>query len=284
MPAGPYIRLMRLDRPVGTLLLLWPTLAALWLAAGGFPPALLLGVFIIGTFLMRSAGCVINDIADRKVDPHVERTRNRPFATGEVSLGRAIGLFLVLCLAAASLLIFLTNAARLLAVAGVGVAVLYPFLKRWTHLPQLGLSVAFSWGILMAFAAAAGEVPRAGWVLFAASAAWIVAYDTLYAMTDRADDVEVGVKSTAILFGRFDRLVVGVLQAGALTGFAALGLFFPFGWWYLAGLTAILVLFAYQQVLIREREPAACFKAFLNNTWVGFSLFAAVVLELSPWA
>ena len=284
MPAGPYIRLMRLDRPVGTLLLLWPTLAALWLAAGGFPPALLLGVFIIGTFLMRSAGCVINDIADRKVDPHVERTRNRPFATGEVSLGRAIGLFLVLCLAAASLLIFLNNAARLLAVAGVGVAVLYPFLKRWTHLPQLGLSVAFSWGILMAFAAAAGEVPRAGWVLFAASAAWIVAYDTLYAMTDRADDVEVGVKSTAILFGRFDRLVVGVLQAGALTGFAALGLFFPFGWWYLAGLTAILVLFAYQQVLIREREPAACFKAFLNNTWVGFSLFAAVVLELSPWA
>ena len=284
MPAGPYIRLMRLDRPVGTLLLLWPTLAALWLAAGGFPPALLLGVFIIGTFLMRSAGCVINDIADRKVDPHVERTRNRPFATGEVSLGRAIGLFLVLCLAAASLLIFLNNAARLLAVAGVGVAVLYPFLKRWTHLPQLGLSVAFSWGILMAFAAAAGEVPRAGWVLFAASAAWIVAYDTLYAMTDRADDVEVGVKSTAILFGRFDRLVVGVLQAGALTGFAALGLFFPFGWWYLAGLTAILVLFAYQQVLIREREPAACFKAFLNNTWAGFSLFAAVVLELSPWA
>ena len=284
MPAGPYIRLMRLDRPVGTLLLLWPTLAALWLAAGGFPPALLLGVFIIGTFLMRSAGCVINDIADRKVDPHVERTRNRPFATGEVSLGQAIGLFLVLCLAAASLLIFLNNAARLLAVAGVGVAVLYPFLKRWTHLPQLGLSVAFSWGILMAFAAAAGEVPRAGWVLFAASAAWIVAYDTLYAMTDRADDVEVGVKSTAILFGRFDRLVVGVLQAGALTGFAALGLFFPFGWWYLAGLTAILVLFAYQQVLIREREPAACFKAFLNNTWAGFSLFAAVVLELSPWA
>ena len=284
MPAGPYIRLMRLDRPVGTLLLLWPTGAALWLAAGGFPPALLLAVFIIGTFLMRSAGCVINDIADRKVDPYVQRTRNRPLATGEVSLGRAIGLFLALCLAAASLLIFLNNAARLLAVAGAGVAVLYPFLKRWTQLPQLGLSVAFSWGILMAFAATAGEIPPAGWVLFAAGAAWIVAYDTLYAMTDRADDLEVGVKSTAILFGRFDRLMVGLLQAGALAGFAALGFFFPFGWWYIACLTAILALFAYQQVLIREREPAACFKAFLSNTWVGFSLFAAVVLELSPWS
>ena len=283
MRPGPYLRLMRLDRPVGTLLLLWPTLAALWLAAGGVPPVVLLAVFIVGTFLMRSAGCVINDIADRKVDPHVERTRNRPLATGEVSLGQAIALFLALCLAAAFLLIFLNDAARVLAAAGVGVAVLYPFLKRWTHLPQLGLGVAFSWGILMAFAAVTERVPPAGWVLFAASAAWIVAYDTLYAMTDRADDLKVGVRSTAILFGRFDRLAVAVLQAGTLAGFAALALFYPFGWWYMAGLTAILGLFAYQQALIRKREPAACFKAFLNNTWVGFSLFAAVVLELSLW-
>ena len=283
MHPGPYLRLMRLDRPVGTLLLLWPTLAALWLAAGGVPPAALLAVFAIGAFLMRSAGCVINDIADRKVDPRVARTRNRPLAAGAVSLGQAVRLFVVLCVAAASLLIFLNDAARLLAVAGLGVAVLYPFLKRWTNLPQLGLGVAFSWGILMAFAAVTERIPAAGWVLFAASAAWIAAYDTLYAMTDRDDDVNIGVKSTAILLGRYDRLAVGVLQAGALAGFATLGLHYSFGWWYLAGIAAILGLFAYQQALIRAREPAACFKAFLNNTWVGFSLFAAVVLELSFW-
>ncbi len=283
MHPGPYLRLMRLDRPVGTLLLLWPTLAALWLAAGGVPPAALLAVFAIGAFLMRSAGCVINDIADRKVDPRVARTRNRPLAAGEVSLGQAVRLFVMLCVAAASLLIFLNDAARLLAVAGLGVAVLYPFLKRWTNLPQLGLGVAFSWGILMAFAAVTERIPTAGWVLFAASAAWIAAYDTLYAMTDRDDDVNIGVKSTAILLGRYDRLAVGVLQAGALAGFATLGLHYSFGWWYLAGIAAILGLFAYQQALIRAREPAACFKAFLNNTWVGFSLFAAVVLELSVW-
>ena len=281
MRAGPYLRLMRLDRPVGTLLLLWPTLAALWLAAGGMPPAALLWVFVVGTFLMRSAGCVINDIADRKIDPLVARTRTRPLAAGDVSLREAIALFAALCLAAASLLIFLNDASRILAVGGLGIAALYPFLKRWTNLPQLGLSVAFSWGILMAFAAVAQRVPPAGWVLFAASAAWIVAYDTLYAMADRSDDLKAGVKSSAILLGRFDRLGVGILQAGALSGFAALALFYPFGWRYLAGLAAILALFIFQHALIRSREPAACFKAFLNNTWVGFSLFAAIVLELS---
>ena len=280
---GPYLRLMRLDRPVGTLLLLWPTLAALWLAAGGVPPAVLLTVFVLGTFLMRSAGCVINDIADRKVDPHVARTRNRPLATGEVSLGQAVGLFALLCAVTASLLLFLNDAARLLAIAGLGVAVVYPFLKRWTNLPQVGLGVAFSWGILMAFAAVTESVPPAGWVLFAASAAWIVAYDTLYAMTDRDDDLKVGVKSTAILFGRHDRAAVAVLQAGALAGFAVLGFLHSFGWWYAAGLASILGCFACQQVFIRTRDPAGCFKAFRNNTWVGFSLLAAVVLELSVW-
>ena len=285
MRAGPYLRLMRLDRPVGTLLLLWPTLAALWLAAGGIPPAVLLAVFVIGTFLMRSAGCVINDIADRRVDPRVERTRNRPLATGEVSPGQAVALFAVLCLAAASLLALLNNAARLLAVAGLGVAVLYPFLKRWTNLPQLGLGVAFSWGILMAFAAVQARIPASGWVLFAASFLWIVAYDTLYAMTDRADDLKAGVRSTAILFGRNDRLWVFSLQTGAVALFATFGLLhdFSFGWWYVAGLAAMVLLFAYQLTIIRERQPAACFKAFRNNTWVGFSLFAAVVLELSVW-
>lgn len=283
MIPGPYLRLMRLDRPVGTLLLLWPTLAALWLAAGGVPPLMLLGVFVLGTFLMRSAGCVINDIADRKVDPLVARTRNRPLAAGEIGPGQAAGLFAVLCAASASLLFFLNDAARLLAVAGLGVAVLYPFLKRWTNVPQLGLGVAFSWGILMAFAAVQESIPPEGWVLFAASALWVVAYDTLYAMTDRDDDLQAGVKSTAVLLGRHDRLVVGVLQAGALSGFAVLGLSASFGWWYMSGLAAILGLFAYQQVLIRLREPAACFLAFRNNTWVGFSLFAAVAIEQSAW-
>lgn len=281
MQPGPYLRLMRLDRPVGTLLLLWPTLAALWLAAGQSPPASLLTVFVVGTFLMRSAGCVINDIADRNVDPHVQRTRDRPLATGAISLRQAIALFVLLCLAAAVLLLFLNRPARLLAAAGLGIAALYPFLKRWTHLPQLGLGLAFSWGIVMAFAAVTGRVPAAGWLMFAASTAWIVAYDTMYAMTDRADDLEVGVKSTAILFGRFDRLAVAALQACTLAGFSALGLFYPFGVWYPSGMVTVLGLFAYQQVLIRERQPAACFKAFRNNTWVGFSLFAAVVAELS---
>ena len=281
--SNPYFRLMRLDRPVGTLLLLWPTLAALWLAAGGVPPLILLLVFVVGTFLMRSAGCVINDIADRKIDPHVARTRDRPLAAGEISLNRAVWLFAVLCLATASLLVFLNDAARLLAVVGLGVAVLYPFLKRWTNLPQLGLGIAFSWGILMAFAAVTGSIPSTGWVLFTASALWIVAYDTLYAMTDRDDDLKAGVKSTAVLLGRHDRPAVGLLQGGALAGFSVLGFHYSFTWWYPAGLAAILGLFVYQQILIRSREPAACFHAFRNNTWVGFILFAAVVIELSVW-
>ena len=283
MKAGACLRLMRLDRPVGTLLLLWPTLAALWLAAGEVPPGGLLAVFVAGAFLMRSAGCVINDIADRRVDPHVARTSSRPLATGEVGVGQAAGLFVALCAAAASLLIFLNDAARLFAAAGLGIAIAYPFLKRWTNLPQVGLGAAFSWGILMAFAAVTESVPLAGWILFAASAAWIVAYDTLYAMTDREDDLKVGIGSTAILLGRHDRTAVAILQAGTLAGFAAVGFRYSFGWWYAAGLAAILALFVYQQALIRDREPAACFQAFRNNTWVGFSLFAAVVMELSVW-
>ena len=280
MRASPYFRLMRLDRPVGTLLLLWPTLAALCLAAEGLPPLPLIAVFVVGTFLMRSAGCVINDIADRDFDGHVRRTRNRPLATGEIHLKPALLLFVLLCLAAASLLFFLNHATRVLAVAGLSIAVLYPFLKRRTNLPQLGLGVAFSWGILMAFVAVQERIPFAGWVLFAASAAWIVAYDTLYAMTDRYDDLKVGIKSTALLLGKHDRLAVGILQAGAFAGFAAVGWLYHFGWLYAIGLATILGLFVHQQTLVRGRQPAACFKAFLNNSWVGFSLLAATALEL----
>ena len=277
----PYLRLMRLDRPVGALLLLWPTLAALWLAAEGLPPVELIFAFTVGVFTMRAAGCVMNDMADRRLDPHVARTRDRPLASGAVSLGQAAGLLLGLCLIALALLAFLNAPARWLALAALGISGLYPFCKRWFHLPQIVLGAAFSWGILMAFAAVAETVPANGWLLFAASLIWIVAYDTQYAMADREEDLKIGVKSAAILFGRADRLAVGLLQLGALAGFAALGARFSFGWIYGIALTAILALFAYQQTLLRQREPTACLRAFNSNAWVGFSLFAAAVLELA---
>ena len=272
---------MRFDRPVGSLLLLWPTLAALWLAAEGAPPAGLIVVFTLGVFIMRAAGCVINDLADRRFDPLVARTRDRPLATGAISVRGALGLFAGLCLAALALLAWLNAASRWLAVAGLAISLLYPFTKRWTHLPQVVLGVAFSWGIVMAFAAVTGGVPAAGWLFFVASLMWIVAYDTLYAMVDREDDLKAGIKSAAILFGAADRLLVGILQAGALLGFALLGWRCGFGAAYGVGLALIFALLVYQQVLIRERRRDRCFKAFLNNVWVGFVLFAAVVAELS---
>lgn len=273
---------MRFDRPVGSLLLLWPTLAALWVAAEGVPPAALIAVFTLGVFIMRAAGCVINDLADRRFDPLVARTRNRPLATGAISVRGALGLFAGLCLVALALLAWLNAAARWLALAGLAISVLYPFTKRWTHLPQVVLGAAFSWGIVMAFAAVSGEVPATGWLFFVASLLWIVAYDTLYAMVDREDDLKAGIKSTAILFGAADRLMVGVLQAGAWFGFALLGWRSGFGAAYGAGLAVIVALFVHQQILIRERDRDRCFRAFLNNTWVGFALFAGVVAERAP--
>ena len=278
----PWLALMRFDRPVGSLLLLWPTLAALWVAAEGAPPGALVVVFTLGVFIMRAAGCVINDLADRRLDPLVARTRNRPLATGAISVRGALGLFAGLCLAALALLAWLNAAARWLAVAGLAISVLYPFTKRWTHLPQVVLGAAFSWGIVMAFAAVSGGVPATGWLFFVASLLWIVAYDTLYAMVDREDDLKAGIKSTAILFGAQDRLMVGVLQAGAWFGFALLGWRSGFGAVYGTGLAVIVALFVYQQALIRERDRDRCFRAFLNNTWVGFVLFAAVVVERAP--
>ena len=272
---------MRFDRPVGSLLLLWPTLAALWIAAEELPPVDLIAVFTLGVFIMRAAGCVINDLADRHLDPLVARTRNRPLATGAVSVRGALGLFAGLCLAALALLAWLNTLTRWLAVAGLAISVLYPFMKRWTHLPQVVLAAAFSWGIVMAFAAVSGAVPAAGWLLFVASLLWIVAYDTLYAMVDRQDDLKAGIKSTAILFGAADRLMVGVLQAGAWLGFALLGWHCAFGAFYGVGLAVVAALFLYQQALIRARDRDRCFKAFLNNTWVGFTLFTAVLAEFS---
>ena len=278
----PWLSLMRFDRPVGSLLLLWPTLAALWMAAEGVPPVELIVVFTLGVFIMRAAGCVINDLADRRLDPLVARTRNRPLATGAVSVRGAFALFAGLCLAALALLAWLNALTRWLAVAGLAISVLYPFMKRWTHLPQVVLGAAFSWGIVMAFAAVSGEVPAAGWLFFVASLLWIVAYDTLYAMVDREDDLKAGIKSTAILFGAADRLMVGVLQAGAWFGFALLGWRAGFGAAYGVGLAVMGALFVYQQALIRQRERDRCFRAFLNNTWVGFALFAATAVESAP--
>lgn len=274
---------MRLHRPVGTLLLLWPTLAALWIAAKGVPPADILAVFVIGTFLARSAGCVVNDIADRKLDGHVQRTRQRPLPRGEVSVLAAWVLAAVLALLCLALASYLNRLALLLAMVGGAGACLYPFLKRWTHLPQAALGVAFSWGIPMAFAAVTGDVASAAWLLFAASLAWIVAYDTLYAMVDRVDDVKAGIKSSAILFGRADRMAVAALQAVALGLLVWLGAYVGFANLYYVGVAVAAALFLHQQRLIRDREESACFRAFGNNVWVGLALFAGTAGEYA-WA
>ncbi len=278
-----YFQLMRIDRPVGTLLLLWPTLAALWLAAGGLPPWRLIVVFTVGTFVMRSAGCVINDFADRGWDRFVERTRERPLTSGRVSEGEAVGLFLVLTLAAACLLVFLNPLTRALALVGLLLALVYPFMKRWTYLPQVGLGAAFSWAVIMAYASVQSRVPPEAWLMFVASLLWIVAYDTEYAMVDRDDDLQVGIKSTAILFGTADRFMVGLLQVSAVLAFALLGAQLGLGTFYHAGLTAAAALFVYQHYLMRDRSRSGCFKAFRNNVWVGFALFCGVVLQTS-WA
>lgn len=275
-----YLELMRLDRPVGTLLLLWPTLAALWLAADGIPPWYLIVIFTAGTFIMRSAGCVINDFADRDWDRFVERTRHRPLTAGRVSATEALALFAVLVLLAALLLVFLNPLTRWLAVAGLAIATLYPFTKRWTYLPQVVLGAAFSWGLVMAYASVQSRIPADAWLLFAGSLLWIVSYDTLYAMVDRDDDLRVGIKSTAILFGDADRFMVGVLQLVALLTLSLLGAQAGLGAWYHLGLGVALVLFGYQQYLIRERARDGCFKAFRNNTWVGFAFFAGTALDV----
>ena len=274
--AAPYLALMRIDRPVGTLLLLWPTLAALWLAAEGAPPPGILAAFVAGTFLARSAGCVINDIADRKFDGRVQRTRSRPLVTGEVSLGSAWVVLALLALACLAVVLTLNPLARLLALAGAAVAAIYPFLKRWTNWPQAALGIAFSWGIPMAFAAVDGSVGATAWLFFAASLVWIMAYDTVYAMMDRDDDVRIGVRSTAVLFGRADRVVVGALQLSAVGLLLLLGMRSNLGAAYYLAVGVAAALLIHQQWLIRNRQRDLCLRAFSNNVWVGFALFAGV--------
>lgn len=278
--ARPYLTLARIDRPVGTLLLLWPTLAALWAASGSIPSPLLIAVFALGTFFMRSAGCVVNDLSDRDIDGHVGRTKDRPLVNGDISVKQAQIFLLLLLVLAATTLLFLNHLTRLLSFVGLLLAMTYPLFKRWTYLPQVPLGAAFSWGLVMAFAAVQNTVPSQAWLLFIGSLFWIVAYDTLYAMIDRDDDILIGVKSTAILFGNGDRFMVGMLQAIALFIFYLFGEQMGYGLFYKIALFAIAGLFIYQQRIIVDREPAACFEAFRNNQWVGFMLFLGVAFEL----
>jgi 4-hydroxybenzoate polyprenyltransferase len=275
-----YERLMRLDKPIGILLLLWPTLWALWLAAPGQLRLDLLLIFVLGTALMRSAGCVVNDLADRRFDPLVKRTRDRPLAAGQVRPAEALVLALVLLALAFGLVLQLHRLALYLSFFAVAVTVIYPFLKRFFAFPQAGLGIAFSFGVPMAYAAQLGALPAETWVLMAATAFWILAYDTEYAMVDRDDDVKIGIHSSAILLGRHDVAAVMAFQAAFLGIMAAFGAWQRLGAFYYLGLGLAAGFVAHQYRLIRGREREACFKAFLNNNWVGAAVFAGILLDL----
>lgn len=277
-----YHRLMRTDKPIGALLLLWPTLWALWVATPGVPPLGILTVFIAGVWLMRAAGCVVNDYADRKFDGHVKRTANRPLPSGAVSEKEARNLFIVLVLLAFMLVLTLNRMTILLSVAALALAWTYPFMKRYTHLPQVVLGAAFGWSIPMAFAAVSESVPLSCWLMFLANILWAVAYDTLYAMVDRDDDVKIGIKSTAILFGRHDKLIVGILQVLVLVLMAAVGWLNGLGWAFYASVAVAGALFVWQQKMIVHRDRDACFKAFLNNNYVGLALFVGLAVSYLP--
>jgi 4-hydroxybenzoate polyprenyltransferase len=274
-----YWRLMRFDRPIGILLLLWPTYWALWIAAGGMPSLKNGLIFTAGVVVMRAAGCVANDLADKDFDPHVERTSQRPLANGELRPGNAKALLLVLlCIAFA--LVLMTNGLTIaLSLGGAALALTYPLFKRFTHWPQVVLGAAFGWGIIMAFSAETGTVPAVAWWLFLANVLWSVIYDTQYAMVDRDDDRLIGVKSTAILFGRHDRLIIGLFQGTMLLVLVWIGVMLGFqaGWW--VALIGVAGMFFWQQRLLRDRDRSACFTAFLSNNWVGALLFVAVILE-----
>ncbi|MEM9303136.1 MAG: 4-hydroxybenzoate octaprenyltransferase [Pseudomonadota bacterium] len=279
---GPYLRLMRFDRPVGTLLLLWPTLWALWFAADGMPKPSVLLIFVLGVVVMRAAGCAINDYADRNIDPYVKRTANRPLATGEVTPKAALILFGVL-LVTAFLLVCLTNTLTImLAVVGAFLAATYPFLKRYTYVPQIYLGVAFAWSVPMAYAAQTGAVDGMTWLLFAATVLWTTAYDTLYAMVDRDDDIKIGVRSTAILFGDLDRAAVAIAQGCFLAAMFMAGSRAEYGWLYHGGVAIATGLSAWQLWLARDQDRDASFKAFQNNNWVGIAIFAGLLLETWP--
>lgn len=272
-------RLMRTDKPIGALLLLWPTLWALWVATPGLPPLWILAVFVAGVWLMRAAGCVVNDYADRKFDGHVKRTANRPLPSGAVTEKEARNLFVGLVLLSFLLVLTLNSMTILLSVAALALAWVYPFMKRYTHLPQVVLGAAFGWSIPMAFAAVSESVPLSCWLLFIANICWAVAYDTQYAMVDRDDDIKIGVKSTAILFGRHDKLIIGILQVVVMGLMVAVGWLNGLGAAFYASILVAGGLFAYQQKLIAGRERDACFQAFMNNNYVGLALFIGLFIS-----
>lgn len=274
-----YYLLMRLDRPIGIFLLLWPTLWALWIASAGQPDLHVLVVFVAGVVLMRSAGCVINDYADRNIDPQVARTRSRPLAAGQVKPAEALVLFVLLSLSAFALVLTLNRLTIYLSFGGAALAAIYPFMKRYTHLPQVVLGMAFAWAVPMAFAAQTGAIPQLAWLMYVVTVLWAMVYDTMYAMVDREDDLKIGVKSTAILFGDADRIIIGLLQGVMFLGLILLGRQAQLDIMYYFGVFLAAILAIYQQYLIRQREPQACFAAFLNNNWLGAAIFAGIVLD-----
>jgi 4-hydroxybenzoate polyprenyltransferase len=274
-----YALLMRMNRPIGTYLLLWPTVWALWIAGEGNPSTGVTLVFVLGVILMRSAGCVINDYADRDFDPHVVRTQSRPIAAGKVTPKEALILFVALCIVAFALVLSMNTLTILLSFGGAVLAAIYPFMKRHTYLPQVFLGLAFGWAVPMAFAAQTGEVPVVAWLLLTATVLWATAYDSMYAMVDIEDDLKIGVKSTAILFGDADRVIIGSLQFMLLLTLWIIGNKLGLGLFYFLGILAAAGLSVYQQYLIRDRSPEGCFKAFLNNHWFGAVIFAGLVLH-----
>jgi len=274
-----YGKLMRVDKPIGIWLLLWPTLWALWLAGEGHPDSGLFVVFVLGVFFMRSAGCVLNDIVDRNIDPYVERTRTRPIASGAVAPTEAFVLFVALALIAVGLATMLNRPAQMLAIIAGALTVAYPFIKRYVSIPQFILGAAFGWAVPMAFAAQTGETPQLAWLVFGTALIWAVIYDTFYAMVDREDDRRLGVKSTALLFGDMDLFVIAGLQLVMLTALLFVGLQAELGFSYFAAVAVSAVLMGYHQWLARDRHPAGCFAAFLHNHFIGLIIFIGIVLS-----
>ena len=274
-----YAKLMRVDKPIGIWLLLWPVMWALWLAGEGHPDAGLFVVFLLGVFVMRSAGCVLNDYADRKIDPYVERTRDRPIASGAVTPTEALVLFVALGLIAIGVATMLNRPAQMLAIVAAGLTIVYPFIKRYLSIPQFVLGAAFGWAVPMVFAAQTGETPQLAWLVFGVALIWAVIYDTFYAMVDREDDIKVGVKSTAILFGDVDLFVIAGLQGIMLVGLVLVGMLADLGFWFYASVVISAGLMAYHLWLARDRQPAGCFAAFLHNHIIGLVVFIGIALH-----
>lgn len=277
-PAWPYIRLMRLDRPIGWLLLMWPTLWALWIAGEGRPEPRIVLIFLAGVIVMRAAGCIVNDVADRDFDRHVERTSDRPLANGDLTLGHAWMLFLVVAIMALMLVLQLNALTIKLSLVALFIAVTYPLMKRITHLPQVYLGIAFSFGIPMAFSALTGSLPVLAWWLLAANLCWTVAYDTMYAMSDRPDDLKIGVKSTAVLFGRYDLFFISLFYAAFFIILVLIGQTLQLNQYYYTGIAIAIAVAVLLLLQCRDRDRLECFRAFVNNSWVGGIIFAGLIL------